>query len=192
MTATITFNVKQLPHLQKLLLVPAAAVGDNGTFTGEPYYRIGDVVMDKEQCLWICARPAYSPAKKENTHWFSFDLVDENYKVYKQTTKRQETTVPDDLGEDTEKLKYLMQVLSIAANKGLYPEMIVNGGPMENGFANLGVNYADSKFVDVLAEAWSFIFENKKRIGIDKSDFVNPQSNITVFYKGHSSWDTMI
>ena len=185
-TATITFNVKQVPHLQKLLLVPAAAIGDNGTFTGEPYYYIGDVVRDKDDCYWICARPAYSPAKKEDSHWFSFQLVEKNYKVFTANKNRLETTVPTGLGEETEKLKYLMQVLSIAANKGLYPEMVVKGGPMEDGFANLGTNYADSKFVDVLANGWDNVFQSGKT-GLNKADFSNPQSNIYVFYNGYSS-----
>ena len=44
----------------------------DGTFDGDPYYRFGDVVKDKNNCYWISVRPAYSPNSKEDTHWMSF------------------------------------------------------------------------------------------------------------------------
>ena len=77
-TATIDVNVPKLRGLSQIRLVPAEALGENGSFKGQPYYTVGDVVKDADDHYWICARGAYSKAGKEDTHWFSFMLKKEN------------------------------------------------------------------------------------------------------------------
>ncbi|MBR3067405.1 MAG: hypothetical protein IKG77_06660 [Prevotella sp.] len=113
--ATIDVNVKQLPKLTQLRFVPVSAIGDNGTFDGAPYYRFGDVVKDpKENTYWICVRPAYSPNKKEDTHWMSFQLGTKNTTDPKKSGCLPQT-VPTKLGKELEKMQYLAQLLTIFA-----------------------------------------------------------------------------
>jgi hypothetical protein len=113
--ATIDVDVKQMPQLAQLRLVSVADMGENGHFKGEPYYRFGDVVMDKDGCYWICVRPAYSPNGKEDTHWMSFQVTEKNIKTYTKKGCEQQV-YPVDLGVQKEKMQYLAQLLAILAN----------------------------------------------------------------------------
>jgi len=113
--ATVDVSIKQLPQLTQLRFVPVTAFGDNGTFNGDPYYRFGDVVKDpKEGTYWICVRPAYSPNKKEDTHWMSFQLGPKNITDPKKGGCLAQN-VPTKLGKDLEKMQYLAQLLTIFA-----------------------------------------------------------------------------
>jgi len=113
--ATVDVSIKQLPQLTQLRFVPVTAFGDNGSFNGNPYYRFGDVVKDpKEGTYWICVRPAYSPNKKEDTHWMSFQLGPKNITDPKKGGCL-EQKVPTKLGKDLEKMQYLAQLLAIFA-----------------------------------------------------------------------------
>lgn len=113
--ATIDVHVKQLPHLTELRFVPVSAIGDNGKFDGEPYYRFGDVVRDpNEDTYWICVRPAYSPNKKDVSHWMSFQLSQNNMLDPKKSGCLPQK-VPTKLGKELEKMQYLAQLLTIFA-----------------------------------------------------------------------------
>ena len=70
--ATIDMDVKQLPRIQQLRLVPAAAINLNAAFDGDPYYRLGDVVLDREDTYWVCVRQCYSPDKIDISISFIF------------------------------------------------------------------------------------------------------------------------
>ena len=71
--AVIDVNLVQMPGLKQLRFVPEAVVGEN-SFSGEPYYRVGDVIKDtKKGIYWICVRPSGGPLKKDNAYFVSFD-----------------------------------------------------------------------------------------------------------------------
>ena len=78
--AEVDVDIRQLPSLQRIVYqLPGS--GTNGTFNGNAYYRFGDVVQrvykDKKDNntekteYWICVRPAFGPAGKEDSHWVS-------------------------------------------------------------------------------------------------------------------------
>lgn len=118
--ATIDVDVKQMPQLQQLRLVTASSIGENGSFKGEPYYHFGDVVMDKKGHYWICIRPAYSPDGKEDTHWMSFQMDDnDNIKTYTKS-KCQTQLYAINQGVDKSKMQYLAQLLAILARPSGY------------------------------------------------------------------------
>ena len=95
--AVIDVNLVQMPGLKQLRFVPEAVVGEN-SFSGEPYYHVGDVVKDKKGIYWICVRPAGGPLKKDYAYFVSFDKsliktttqnqtiynVDHNYQLTKE------------------------------------------------------------------------------------------------------------
>ena len=71
--AVIDVNLVQMPGLKQLRFVPEEVVGEN-SFSGEPYYRVGDVIQDKKKgTYWICVRPAGGPLKKDYAYFVSFD-----------------------------------------------------------------------------------------------------------------------
>jgi hypothetical protein len=83
--AVIDVNLTQMPGLKQLRFVPETVVGEN-SFSGVPYYRVGDVIKDKKKDIyWICVRPAGGPLKKDWAYFVSFDqsLI--------QTTKQNQT-----------------------------------------------------------------------------------------------------
>ena len=183
--ATIDFSIRQLPHLSQLRLVPAAALGTNATFSGEPYYHLGDVVLDvKEGSYWICARPAYSPAGKGDSHWFSFQLTSDNYKTFKATTKRKETIVPTKLDKDTRMMKYLMNLLYVMANPNDCADLFQKGRVLEDGMGELGAGAYSVSMLQEIAQNWQS--QNIwNHLPVTAGFFKQP--NVNVLYYGYSS-----
>ena len=189
-TATIDVNVPKLRGLTQIRLVPAAALGENGSFKGTPRYTVGDVVRDDDGYLWICARGAYSKAGKEDTHWFSFSLKDNN--LY--TVKRDDDVfsyLPTKLGSNTEKMRYLIQFLKFVADPNAYKD---KDGQLDatcypEGVGNLGREYLSWDQMNKIAQTWK-----EKKIAkacLDLSyddDFYRnfaPDAKVDMYYKGY-------
>ena len=164
--AVIDVNLMQMPGLKELRFVPEAVVGEN-SFSGEPYYRVGDVIKDKKGIYWICVRPAGGPLKKDNAYFVSFD------KSLIKTTTQNQTIYNEDNWELTrERNNYLTGKWTYAKN--LVEERIAIAAghtfAMFNG-ALRGGNapyYADFKRKAELL---------KKEGVIDFSEFVREDSN---------------
>ena len=183
--ATIDFSIRQLPHLQQLRLVPAAALGTNATFAGEPHYHLGDVVLDtRDNSFWICARPAYSPAGKGDSHWFSFQLADKNYKTYEATTKRRTTIVPTKLEKNTRIMNYFMNLLYVMANPNNCADLFQKGNVLENGMGELGAAAYSVSMLQEIAQNWQ-TRNVWKHIPVTPDFF--RQHNVDVLYYGYSS-----
>lgn len=80
--ATLDVKLQQMPSLAQVRFVPESAIGSNATFSGESYYRAGDVVEDKKGIIWICVRPSSGPEKKEYAYFVTFDLDKKALKTY--------------------------------------------------------------------------------------------------------------
>ena len=79
--ATISVDIKQVPELTTIRLVPVSALGENAS-NFEAYYNFGDVLLNTEDnTVWVCGRPACAWAGKTKSYWFSFNLVDKNVKA---------------------------------------------------------------------------------------------------------------
>ena len=186
--ATIDCQLKQVPHLTQLRLVKSDALGENASssFTGEAHYNFGDVVFDtEEKSYWICVRPALQNVKGDS-HWFSFDLQDSNYKTYEANPKKdlKRTVVPTKLGKDVEMMGYLMNLLSVIANPNACADYFQKGRALEDGLGNLGAGACSVSDVQRIAANW-------QAKGIWNHLPVGPeyfkQGTITVFYHGYSS-----
>ena len=78
--ATISVDIKQVPELTTIRLVPVSALGENVS-NFEAYYNFGDVLQNTEDgTIWVCGRPACAWAGKTKSYWFSFNLVEKNVK----------------------------------------------------------------------------------------------------------------
>ena len=190
-TATIDVNVPKLRGLTQIRLVPAEAIGENGTFKGTPYYTVGDVVCDKGGSYWICARGAYSPAKKEDTHWFCFLLGNENITSVQSSYFADENHLPKNLGSNTEKMRYLVQFLKFVANPDAYKDA---NGELDatcypKGVGNLGREYLSWIQLNEIASIWHKKDDLRKWITGASSDFTEyfaPENVVNLIYKGHS------
>ena len=70
--AIIDVNLDHMPGLKQLRFVPKEVIGEN-SFTGKPYYHMGDVVKDDKDNWWICVRPAGGPLAKDYAYFVSLD-----------------------------------------------------------------------------------------------------------------------
>ena len=214
-TAVIDVNIKQMPKLTQLRLVPASAMGENGSFSGDPYYHIGDVIKDGDGRYWICVRSAYSPAGKEDTHWVSMQLITADSKNTKfksnvrlikaKAGKYGQHKIQQQLGngEETKHLKYFAQLMYILNKPEAYANNYAKGEVMEDGLGDLSVAAHSNNYVKNLAKYWNengiwekvapgMVGSNKDityNINFRKADFLNP---FTMLYYGHDfSWGGM-
>ncbi len=189
-TATIDVDVRQMPHLTQIRLIPATAIGENGSFKGEPYYRFGDVVKDKDGCCWICVRPAYSPDGKEDTHWMSFQMAKENIETVTGSSIKQQV-LPTKLECATDKLDYLPQLLAILANPNGYKTLAGTSGNYYNG-KGLGALQEDAMPVDSLVRqamlwnannVWDLVCPSAMNGNTFRSSFMG---DVNLIYKKYS------
>ena len=82
--ATIDVDLKQMPGLKQIRLVPENVIPANSKFSGRPYYNMGDVVVDKDGHYWFCVRPSGGPLKKDQSYFVSFDKDLLKLKTYDQ------------------------------------------------------------------------------------------------------------
>ena len=82
--ATIDVDLKQMPGLKQIRLVPENVIPANSKFSGTPYYHMGDIVKDKDGHYWICVRPSGGPLKKDQSYFVSFDKDLLKLKTYNQ------------------------------------------------------------------------------------------------------------
>ena len=190
--ATIDMNLKQLPRIQQLRLVPAAAVNENAAFEGEPYYRLGDVVLDKEDTYWVCVRQCYSPDKIDISYWLSFQIITKtptnlwsftDYGMLPQKVLR-------NLGYQCQAMAYgaqLMAALSRTSDYvGAHPDGILANGA---GFGGLKPEALSLEDLQKVAEYWEKegIWEKIKPSGMSvpafKAMFNQPLTFIYNTYK---------
>ena len=203
-TAVIDVNIKQMPKLTQLRLVPASAMGENGSFTGDPYYHIGDVVKDADGRFWICVRSAWSPASKEDTHWVSMQLLSTDSKQTKLKKNIREIKakagknglhkIQQQLAnsEETKHLKYFAQLMYILNYPDQYAENCVKGEIMEDGLGDLGVQAHPIRYVKKLAQYWNSkdiwskvmpgVIGNSTKTTVTKDYF---KKAFTMLYYGH-------
>ena len=198
--ATIDVDVPKLHGLTQIRLVPAAAMGENGSFKGKPYYTVGDIVKDEFGKYWICARGAYSPAGKEDTHWFSFSLLSgEN--LYTVDYGEKTSYLPTKLGCEKEKMRYLVQFLKFVADPYDYASEehdddgneILDTTVYPKGVGNLGLDYLSWEDLFDIADDWERNHYDEKCV-VDQNanpkfsfeDFFDPDADVYIYYKGYS------
>ena len=200
--ATVDVRIKQMPHLQQLRFVLVSALGDNA-MKYTPYYRIGDVVQDKDGAYWICVRAAGGPKNKDKTHWISMQVLQENSKVsgFKSNILRKADNliVPQNLGgTETEHLKYFAQLMYLLQRPAEYGQNMGPGQAMEAGLGALGTNLGKNarerdetaysqEDLNAIANLWNTLDVWKKVLpkGVSKEFFLKDE--VKMLYNGHSN-----
>lgn len=190
LVATIDVDIQQI-QVSQIRFVPADKLGTNAsTFT--PYYEYGDVVMDKNNCYWVCVRPANALKSKKHAHWVSLQLVEKtNIKYYKATSKRGDHYVPTNLGNNIEDLTYFAELIDLLSDPANYAnEWWGKAGGRGLGVCDLDNPLYTPAYMQALAALWDSKGIWDKVTGtIGKQYFTNAVKNhsITCFYNGYSS-----
>lgn len=115
--ATVDVNVKQLPKLTQIRLVPSTAVPDNAGFEGDPWYRLGDVIRDNEGSYWICVRPCFGNVIQ--SYWVSFNITSTCMPDYAKAGLKKQR-IPYNLGNKKLAYAYAAQLLSVLSRGSEY------------------------------------------------------------------------
>ena len=125
--AVIHVDIRQIPTLKQINLVPSEVLGDNAA--DEAYYSFGDVIYDtRDGSYWVCGRPASPKFGKDKSWWFSFDIPDANVKKDVKASarvdgKKQKVVVgnlPYKLNGTSDKVTTFGEMLTLIANPNLY------------------------------------------------------------------------
>jgi hypothetical protein len=205
--ATIDLDIKQMPHLTQLRLVPASAIGSNALKKAS-YYRIGDLIRDNDDRRWVCVRAAgYDSNDKEDkktTYWVTlklnedYGMMTKNIKTILGDDKHRVThTLPTQLGgSDARPLQWFAELMWVLEHPEDYEKNMGPGQPFEFGLGGLGTdrkadqNAYDPEYVKKLAAKWK---DGNERLwntflpgSISRKDlFANNYLNI--FYNGYST-----
>ena len=190
--AQVTVDLKQVPHLKKILYQTPEQRGNNGSFSGTAYYRFGDVVMDGEGYYWICVRPAFGKEGKQDSHWLclSRTLPEKNLEAYKTSTGNQ-NYLPTGLGSSTKHMQNGAEMFYAM----LHPDDWHNnlsGSPtpaMFDDFSTKNYQYHNIYFWQRVCKAWQDQDLFGRVLGVSKAQLDGGLANgLHFLYSGHSWW----
>ena len=192
--AQVDVDLKQVPHLKKILYQTPEQMGNNGSFAGTAWYRFGDVVKDQKGYYWICVRPAFGPEGKEDSHWMclSQTLPEENLKPYKTSTGRQ-NYLPTGLGKSTEHMQNAAEMFYAMTHPNDWFLTVMGGAgtskpKMFNDFSTSKIRYHNTYFWQLVCKAWEEQDLFTKVLGISKAALANDEADWHMLYSGYSWW----
>ncbi len=160
--ATVDVNIKQIPHLTKIIFREPSQGDDNAGFKGRAYYRFGDVVAlqvkgvdgSKFWQYWVCVRPAFGPEKKEDSHWVTL-----RPSRHVNVLEYGQWYLPRDLGTNKEHMQNLAEMLYAIFNPDLWEANIYNNASnkkmkMFNDFHKDKEAYHNKYFWQNVSKAW--------------------------------------
>ena len=190
--AQVDVDLKQVPHLKKILYQTPEQMGNNSSFAGTAWYRFGDVVQDQKGYYWICVRPAFGPEGKEDSHWmcFSHKLPEANIKPYKTSTGNQ-NYLPTGLGKSTEHMQNAAEMLYAILHPDDWQNTLSNKTKpkMFNDFSPQNVQYHNMYFWKKVCLAWEEEDLFNLVLGIPKETLDNDKE-WHMLYSGYSWWFT--
>ena len=189
--AQVSVDIKQMPHLKKILYQTEKQAGLNASLTGTAYYRFGDVVQDEFGSYWICVRPSFSLEGKGDSHWMStsFPLPEENIYHYKGSNSF-DYYLPTGLGKSTEHMQNMVEMLYAM----LYPDRWMNALmsspklPMFHDFSTKRMKYHNIYFWQRVDKAWQEqkLYENLLDITRAKAAYYITSKGVDIVYRGYT------
>ena len=173
--AEVTVDTKLIPHLQKIVYCTEEQRGQNGVFRtdvdGTAYYRLGDVVRDREGYYWICVRPAFKQGDKVNSHWINIinasetgnvnatdnrvPMPNENiYSKYDALAKYNSRTIllPTQLKYSREHMNNLSNLIWALLDPTAYANKVNRQG---KGLCGFDYTYHGENFLKKVADYWN-------------------------------------
>ena len=189
--AQVSVDIKQMPHLKKILYQTEKQAGLNASLTGTAYYRFGDVVQDEFGSYWICVRPSFSLEGKGDSHWMStsFPLPEENIYHYKGSNTF-DYYLPTGLGKSTEHMQNMVEMLFAM----LYPDRWMNALmsspklPMFHDFSTKRMKYHNIYFWQRVDKAWQEqkLYEKLLDITRAKAAYYITSKGVDIVYRGYT------
>ena len=191
--AQVTVDIKQMPHLKKILYQTERQAGMNATVNGTAYYRFGDVVTDADGFNWICVRPSFGPEGKGDSHWISVSDYLPEKNLYKYEYKGKSWAVPTGLGCSKEHMQNLAELLfAILKPADWLNNLNASTKPaMFHDFSTSRIQYHSIYFWQRVSKAWEKenIFKNWFRLSADELLAKLNGDGISFVYNGYS-WYT--
>ena len=213
--ATVDVDIKQVPHLRRIVFRSPEQADNNGKFNGRAYYRFGDVVRsndfrkDQKYEYWVCVRPAFGPEGKEQSHWVCLgNLPEENIYSYTYTFNKDKLNewdqtwyVPTGLGEDKTHMQNLAEMIYAMLYPTDWEKNIRDKNnkklPMFNDFSKDRVDLHNAAFWKQVCANWDKEYDGLDLwhhiFGISKDDLkkqiTNPNGGLRLLYNGYS-WIT--
>ena len=207
--ATVEVNIKQLPHLQRIVYCTPEQVGVNGSFVGTAYYRFGDVISreasnawGKGREYWVCVRPAFGPEGKKTSHWISVSpLPTEN--IWEKEVGGKRYTLPTGIGTSKEHMQNLAEMLyailyphewQTNVQNHPYKSIFNKGINMFHDFDNRKYDYHNEFFWKRVCQGWDALGIWQNVFGVEKSSMksqITQRGNgggLNLLYKGNSWW----
>jgi hypothetical protein len=190
--AQVTVDLKQVPHLKKILYQTPEQSGNNSSFAGTAYYRFGDVVADNQGYYWICVRPAFGKEGKQDSHWLclSRTLPDENLEAYKTSTGKQ-NYLPTGLGSSTKHMQNGAEMFfAMLHPDDWYNNLSGSTKPaMFGDFSTKNYQYHNIYFWQRVCKAWQDQDLFNRVLGVSKQQLDGGLTNgLHYLYSGYSWW----
>ena len=199
--ATVDVDIKQVPHLTRIVYCTPAQMGENGKFEGTAYYRFGDVIkrryvsknLTEVAEYWICVRPAFGPEGKGDSHWISVGMLPEDNMFHHSGSNGTEYYVPTKVCTDTENMQNFAEMLYAMFNPDQWWETLTTPGTTKpkifNDFTVDSLHLHNKYF-------WKNVYEGWKEKGIaelafnmnsleDLKNTVNTEG-LNLLYSGYS------
>ena len=160
--ATVDVNIKQVPHLQKIIYRSPEQADNNGKFEGTAYYRFGDVVKKVNAAgaeeYWICVRPAFGPEGKDKSHWVTIDALPKKNVWTYTGSNGINYALPTGLGDNHEHSQNFAEMLFAICFPEDWESNIVNNLkkiPMFHDFDKDNLKYHRKFFWERVQKAWT-------------------------------------
>lgn len=168
--ATVDVDIKQMPHLTKIVYQSYEQGNTNGSFEGKAYYRFGDIVRVMEIMLptyWICVRPAFGNEKKEDSHWVTISALPEEDYIHKVNVDDKNTWsgspykfwLPTKLGTNKEHMRNFAEMLFAICNPNKWQFNVSSYGPtgmpVFHDFSYKNVRYHNEYFWKNVQIGWA-------------------------------------
>ena len=207
--AEVAVNIKQLPHLTKIIYRSAQQGDDNATFGGGmAYYRFGDVIYrtittaagTAAKEYWVCVRPSFDPEDKGDSHWATVSpLPKDNVWDYKASNGFT-YYFPTKLGTNKKQMQNFAEMLFAIFHGQDWSDNIDNnsrdgrkGMPIFTDFDKANKRYHNHRFWQEVMDAWLAKGITSAVLGIPSNalipELLNSKDGVRFLYSGYS-WHT--
>ena len=195
--ATVDVNIKQVPHLQRIVYRAPEQASDNGKFAGRAYYRFGDVVSREMKNkdgstyteYWICVRPAFGPEGKEDSHWACLNVLPEE-NIYEKTKDDQVFRLPTKLGTNKEHMQNTAELLYAILHPEEWEKNATSGTKglkIFYDFKAANLKYHNQYFWKNVCKGWDEKNIWQLALNIDKKSLMEwEHDGYSFLYKGYS------
>ena len=195
--ATVDVDIKQIPHLQKIVYKTADQMDINATNDGIPYYSFGDVIKrtraeDNVEEYWICIQAPFTKQGSTDVIWATVSKLP-SANIFKYTSKKghHDYAIPTKLLNNKEYMKDLTELISAMSEPTAWLYFLEKGPNNMKAF-NLvkkeNVKYLNKTFWTTVKNGWVKNDLANKIFGSELSALNNKLNNdgMKFVYHGYS------